>query len=114
MCLAVPGLVESIRDEIGTRMGRVNFGGGVKDVCLAYLHEIAVGDSTIVPVGFAIRRRRVRHRRRYESVRYHRRLKRQPLDFKSEQQPNLQDRRVALRRKLINQQLSQYSRRAWP
>jgi hydrogenase expression/formation protein HypC len=54
MCLAVPGLVESIREESGTRMGRVNFGGVVKDVCLAYLPEIAVGDYTIVHVGFAI------------------------------------------------------------
>jgi hydrogenase expression/formation protein HypC len=54
MCLAVPGLVESIRDEHGTRMGRVNFGGVVKDVCLAYLPDIAVGDYAIVHVGFAI------------------------------------------------------------
>ena len=54
MCLAVPGLVESIRDEHGTRMGRVNFGGVVKDVCLAYLPDIAVGDYTLVHVGFAI------------------------------------------------------------
>jgi hydrogenase expression/formation protein HypC len=54
MCLAIPGLVESIREESGTRMGRVNFGGVVKDVCLAYLPEIAVGDYTIVHVGFAI------------------------------------------------------------
>jgi hydrogenase expression/formation protein HypC len=54
MCLAVPGQVESIRDDDGTRMGRVNFGGVVKDVCLAYLPEIAVGDFAIVHVGFAI------------------------------------------------------------
>ncbi|MBU6309773.1 MAG: HypC/HybG/HupF family hydrogenase formation chaperone [Planctomycetes bacterium] len=54
MCLAVPGVVESVRDESGTRMGRVNFGGVVKDVCLAYLPDIAVGDYTIVHVGFAI------------------------------------------------------------
>jgi len=54
MCLAVPGLVESIREEHGTRMGRVNFGGVVKDVCLAYLPDIAVGDYTLVHVGFAI------------------------------------------------------------
>ena len=54
MCLAIPGLVESIRDEHGTRMGRVNFGGVVKDVCLAYLPDITVGDYTIVHVGFAI------------------------------------------------------------
>jgi hydrogenase expression/formation protein HypC len=54
MCLAVPGLVESIREEHGTRMGRVNFGGVVKDVCLAYLPDIVIGDYTIVHVGFAI------------------------------------------------------------
>ena len=35
-------------------MGKVNFGGVVKYVCLAYLPEIAVGDYTIVHVGFAI------------------------------------------------------------
>jgi len=54
MCLAVPGKVESIHEENGVRMGRVNFGGVTKDVCLAYLPEIGVGDYTIVHVGFAI------------------------------------------------------------
>jgi hydrogenase expression/formation protein HypC len=54
MCLAVPGRVESIRAENGTRMGRVNFGGVVKDVCLAYVPGIAVGDYAIVHVGFAL------------------------------------------------------------
>jgi hydrogenase expression/formation protein HypC len=54
MCLAVPGQVESIREEHGTWMGRVNFGGVVKDVCLAYLPDIVIGDYTIVHVGFAI------------------------------------------------------------
>ncbi|MEY3205121.1 MAG: hypothetical protein RLZZ21_1452 [Planctomycetota bacterium] len=56
MCLAVPGRVESIRDENGVRVGRVNFGGVVKDVCLAYLPDVAVGDYTIVHVGFALSR----------------------------------------------------------
>lgn len=54
MCLAVPGCVESIYEERGTRMGRVNFGGVVKEVCLAYLPDLQVGDYTIVHVGFAI------------------------------------------------------------
>jgi hydrogenase expression/formation protein HypC len=54
MCLAVPGRVESIHDDRGVRMGRVNFGGVVKDVCLAYLPEAAVGDFTLVHVGFAL------------------------------------------------------------
>ena len=35
-------------------MGKVNFGGVVKEVCLAYLPEIEVGDYTIVHVGFAL------------------------------------------------------------
>ena len=56
MCLAVPGQVESIHEENGMRMGRVNFGGVVKEICLAYLPDIAVGDYTIVHVGFAISR----------------------------------------------------------
>ena len=56
MCLAVPGKVESIRDDDGTLMGRVNFGGVVKDVCLAYLPGIAVGDYALVHVGFALSR----------------------------------------------------------
>jgi len=54
MCLAVPGQVKEIYESFGTRMGRVNFGGVVREVCLAYLPEIAVGDYTIVHVGFAI------------------------------------------------------------
>jgi hypothetical protein len=45
MCLAVPGHVESIRDDNGTRMGRVNFGGVIKDVCLVYLPDIAARRS---------------------------------------------------------------------
>ena len=56
MCLAVPGRVERIFEDSGTRMGKVNFGGVVKDVCLAYLPEIQVGDYAIVHVGFAISR----------------------------------------------------------
>lgn len=54
MCLAIPGQVKVIYESMGTRMGRVNFGGVVKEVCVAYLPEIAVGDYTIVHVGFAI------------------------------------------------------------
>lgn len=56
MCLAVPGRVEHLFDDQGIRMGKVNFGGVVKAVCLAYLPEIEVGDYAIVHVGFAISR----------------------------------------------------------
>ncbi|MFZ0325062.1 MAG: HypC/HybG/HupF family hydrogenase formation chaperone [Actinomycetes bacterium] len=54
MCLGVPGRIEEIWDAEGTRMARVDFGGVDKDVCLAYLPDLAVGDYTIVHVGFAI------------------------------------------------------------
>jgi len=54
MCLAIPGRVEEILDENGLRMGRVNFGGVVKRVCLDYVPEVGVGDYTLVHVGFAI------------------------------------------------------------
>jgi len=56
MCLAVPGRIESIYEDCGTRMGKVNFGGILKEICLAYLPEAIVGDYTIVHVGFAISR----------------------------------------------------------
>ncbi|QJW94958.1 HypC/HybG/HupF family hydrogenase formation chaperone [Frigoriglobus tundricola] len=54
MCLAVPGQVLSVFEADGARMGKVSFGGVVKDVCLAYLPDISVGDYTIVHVGFAL------------------------------------------------------------
>ncbi len=56
MCLAVPGRVQQIYEEGGTRMGKVDFGGVVKDVCLEFLPEIKVGNYAIVHVGFAISR----------------------------------------------------------
>ncbi|MGA7687923.1 MAG: HypC/HybG/HupF family hydrogenase formation chaperone [Jiangellales bacterium] len=56
MCLGVPGKVESITDVDGTRMAVVDFGGVRKDVCLAYVPEVEVGDYTVVHVGFAITR----------------------------------------------------------
>ncbi len=43
-----------IYEEQGARMGKVDFGGVVKNVCLAFVPEIGVGDYTIVHVGFAI------------------------------------------------------------
>lgn len=54
MCLGIPGRVTAIDESGGLRMGTVDFDGIVKEVCLAYLPEIAVGDYTIVHVGFAI------------------------------------------------------------
>jgi hydrogenase expression/formation protein HypC len=54
MCLGIPGKITEIWDDRGTRMAYVDFGGAIKDVCLAYLPDIKVGDFTIVHAGFAL------------------------------------------------------------
>jgi hydrogenase expression/formation protein HypC len=55
MCLGVPGKVISLEpDPLGMTMGRVSFGGIIKEVCMAYVPEVGVGDYVIVHVGFAI------------------------------------------------------------
>lgn len=56
MCLGIPGQVQEIYQQDGLRMGRVDFGGVSKEVCLDYVPEVEVGDYTIVHVGFAITR----------------------------------------------------------
>lgn len=54
MCLGVPGQVTEIYEQNGARMGKVDFGGIIKEVCLDFVPEVEVGDYTIVHVGFAI------------------------------------------------------------
>jgi hydrogenase expression/formation protein HypC len=54
MCLGVPGRIEDIWEADGTRMATVDFGGVRKEVCLAYVPDVTVGDYTIVHVGFAL------------------------------------------------------------
>jgi len=54
MCLAVPGQIIDVREEMGTTMATISFDGIQKDICLAYLPDIEVGDYAIVHVGFAI------------------------------------------------------------
>ena len=56
MCLGVPGKIVETYEAHGTRMGKVDFGGIKKEICLAYVPEVEVGDYTIVHVGFAITR----------------------------------------------------------
>lgn len=55
MCLGVPGKVIAIEEGLpGMPMGKVSFGGITKDVCLAYVPEVQVGEYVVVHVGFAI------------------------------------------------------------
>ncbi|HXH77573.1 HypC/HybG/HupF family hydrogenase formation chaperone [Nocardioides sp.] len=56
MCLAVPGRVLSVEDQDGTIMAQVDFGGLRKEVCLAYIPDVQIGEYVIVHVGFAIQR----------------------------------------------------------
>ena len=55
MCLAVPGKILSVEgDDPILRCGKVNFGGIVKQINLAYVPEAKIGDYVLVHVGFAI------------------------------------------------------------
>jgi hydrogenase expression/formation protein HypC len=55
MCLAIPGKLVSIEGEDPIlRAGKVNFGGIIKQVSLAYVPEARVGDYVLVHVGFAL------------------------------------------------------------
>ena len=55
MCLAVPGkIISATGDDSLERMGKVDFGGIVKEVSLAYVPEAKVGDYVVVHVGFAL------------------------------------------------------------
>ena len=57
MCLGIPGRVVSIEENpLGMTQGKVSFGGITKDVCLAYVPGVGVGDYVVVHVGFAISR----------------------------------------------------------
>lgn len=53
MCLAIPACVERLVGEDGAI---VNLGGVRKEVSLALLDDVAVGDYVIVHVGFALQK----------------------------------------------------------
>ncbi len=54
MCLAVPGKIVEIYEANGLLMGKIDFGGVVREACLTYVPEAKVGDYTIIHVGFAL------------------------------------------------------------
>ena len=56
MCLAIPGKIISINDELDDlfRIAKVNFNGIVKEVNLAMVPEAKIGDYVMVHVGSAI------------------------------------------------------------
>jgi len=52
--LGIPGQIVDVDEGGLMRMGKVDFGGVTREVCLAYVPEAQVGDYVIVHVGFAI------------------------------------------------------------
>lgn len=54
MCLGVPGQVTEIDHAAALPLGTVDFDGVRRQVCLAYVPGVAIGDYVIVHVGFAI------------------------------------------------------------
>ena len=55
MCLAVPGRILSVAGEDPLmRVGRVDFGGVVKEINLAFVPEARIDDYVLVHVGFAL------------------------------------------------------------
>lgn len=56
MCLGVPGKIVEIYEAGGLKMGKVDFGGVLREACLAYVPDAQVGEYTVIHVGFAISR----------------------------------------------------------
>jgi hydrogenase expression/formation protein HypC len=54
MCLGIPGKVVETYQEHDVRMGKVDFGGVSKRVCLDHVPDVEVGKYVIVHVGFAL------------------------------------------------------------
>ena len=56
MCLGVPGKIVEIYEVEGLKMGKIDFGGLIKEACLEYIPDAQVGEYTVIHVGFAIGR----------------------------------------------------------
>jgi hydrogenase expression/formation protein HypC len=56
MCLGVPGRLVETFVEYDVLMGKVDFGGITKRVCLEHVPDARPGDYVLVHVGFALTR----------------------------------------------------------
>ncbi len=54
MCLGIPGMVLKTYREHDVLMGKVDFSGVVKQVCLEHVPQVQVGQYVLVHVGFAL------------------------------------------------------------
>jgi len=54
MCLGIPGKILDTHEAGSLRMGRIDYGGVIKEACLAYIPEAKPGDYVLVHAGFAL------------------------------------------------------------
>ena len=54
MCLGIPGKVVETYREHDVLMGKVDFGGVFKRVCLEHVPDVLIGHYVLVHVGFAL------------------------------------------------------------
>ncbi len=54
MCLGIPGKITEVYRQNDLPMGKVEFGGIIKEVCLVYTPEAQVDEYVLVHVGFAL------------------------------------------------------------
>jgi hydrogenase expression/formation protein HypC len=54
MCLGIPGKVIETYSEHDVLMGKVEFGGVCKRVCLEHVPQVKIGEYVLVHVGFAL------------------------------------------------------------
>ena len=56
MCLGVPGKITELYEVEGITMGKVDFGGVVREVCFDFIEDPQIGEYAVIHVGFAISR----------------------------------------------------------
>ena len=54
MCLGVPGRILEVYEVDGIHMGKIDFNGAAREVCLEYIPEAKVDEFCLVHAGFAI------------------------------------------------------------
>lgn len=54
MCLGIPGKIETVYEDHGTKMAKIDFGGVLREACIEVIPEAKPGDWTIVHAGFAL------------------------------------------------------------
>ncbi|HZS40089.1 MAG TPA: HypC/HybG/HupF family hydrogenase formation chaperone [Polyangia bacterium] len=56
MCLGVPGRVTELYREHDVLMGRVEFAGVFREVCVEHVPDVQPGEYVLVHVGYALSR----------------------------------------------------------